>query len=101
ELETLFLGTLPSPAELPAFQKALQAWAGNGIVALRKGGRDALQNYLHTQLRPWLTRLRRRGGDDRSRLFINMFSYECKVSFYLCYANAWISLIPRLVHQHG
>jgi hypothetical protein len=100
ELESLFLGTLPAPTELLPFQRALRAWVDNGIVAHQKGGRDALHSYLHTELRPWLNRFRRRGRDDRTRLFINMFSYECKVAFYLCYANAWIGLIPRLVHQH-
>jgi hypothetical protein len=101
ELEALFLGTLPSQAELPAFQRAFQVWTGNGIVALKNGGRDALRSYIHAELRPWLNRYRRRGGDDRTRLFLKMFSYECKVAFYLCYANAWIGLVSRLVHHHG
>lgn len=101
ELENLFLGSLPAPAELPAFQRAFQVWTGNGIVAFKTGGRDALQNYLLTQLSPWLTRLRKRGRDNRTRLFLNMFCYECKVSFYTCYANAWLGVIPQLVHQHG
>lgn len=100
ELEGLFLGTLPPLEELPAFQRALQAWAGNGIVALKNGGRDALRRYIHHELPPWITSYRKRGDDDRTRLFLNMFSYQCKVSFYLCYANAWIGLIRSLVDHH-
>jgi hypothetical protein len=52
-------------------------------------------------LADWLKKLRKRGGQDRTRLFINMFSYECKVSFYLCYACAWLGLIPWLVANQG
>jgi hypothetical protein len=101
ELENLFLGRLPSPQEQPRFDRACQIWAGNGIVALKTGGRDALQSYLHHELLPWLNRYRRRGGDDQTRLFINLFSYQCKLAFYLCYANAWIGLIHHLVQHHG
>jgi hypothetical protein len=34
-------------------------------------------------------------------MFINMFSYECKVSFYLCYASAWLRLTSWLVANQG
>lgn len=101
ELEGLFLGPLPSEAEMPGCARATEMWASNGAVAFKTGGRDALRSYVHTQLRPWLSRYRKRGGDERTRLFINMFSYECKVAFYLCYANAWIGLIRSLVDRHG
>jgi hypothetical protein len=101
EIEGLFLGPLPSDAEMPGYARAMEIWASNGVVEFKRGGWDALRRYIDTQLKPWLSRYRKRGGDDRTRLFINMFSYECKVAFYLCYANAWIGLIRALVDQHG
>ena len=101
ELEGLFLGPLPSEAEMPGCARATEIWASNGAVAFKTGGWDALRSYVHTELRPWLSQYRKRGGDDRTRIFINMFSYECKVAFYLCYANAWIGLIRSLVDRHG
>ncbi len=33
--------------------------------------------------------------------FVNLFSYECKVSFFTCYANAWVDLIPWLRKHRG
>jgi hypothetical protein len=101
ELERLFLGPLPSEEEMPRFSRAFEIWVVNGIVAFKEGGWDALRRHINTKVAPWLSKYRKRGGDDRTRLFINMFSYQCKVAFYLCYANAWISLIRRLMDHHG
>ena len=42
-----------------------------------------------------------RSSDDSTRTFLNMFAYEAKAAFYLCYANAWIDLIPWLKEQRG
>jgi len=101
ELNRLFGGTLPPQAERPAFQEAARAWVGNGIEAFRTAGREGLHNYIERKLESWIRRLRRRAGQERVRLFLNMFSYECKVSFYLCYASAWVGLVPSLTSQHG
>lgn len=95
ELEGLFRGQSPPSEEMPAFVEAVQAWTGNGIVALRREGRDGLRRYTRT-VDEWLHKLRKRGGIDRVRMFLNMFSYECKVAFYYCYANAWIGILPQL-----
>ena len=95
ELEGLFRGPSPSPEEMPAHVEAAQAWIGNGIVALRREGRDGLKRYTQT-VDEWLRRLRKRGNIDRVRMFLNMFSYECKVAFYYCYGNAWSGILPQL-----
>jgi hypothetical protein len=95
ELDVLFLGVVPTPDELPASQEAARAWIGQGLVALQTGGLDALSAHVAT-LGTWIGRYRKRGGEDRARRFLNWFAYESKVAFYLCYANAWIGLIPRL-----
>jgi hypothetical protein len=97
EFDRLFLAQLPPEGEMPAYQEACRDWVGRGIAALVRGGRDGLRAWIRSELATRLKKLRRRGGQDPTRQFINMFSYECKVSFYSCYANAWLGLIPRLV----
>jgi len=69
-------------------------------------GRELLQaralegvNVFVDSLGEYLAKWRRRGAADFEHRFIDMLSYECKVCFYLTYANAWRSLIPWL-EQH-
>ena len=100
ELEELFLGPMPSPGDMPAFRRDAYAWIRDGLDALHGGGPAGLAAYVATLGRT-IARLRKRGGDDRSRLFLNRFAYQSKVAFYLCYANAWIGLIPRLREHRG
>jgi len=100
ELENLFLGPTPVPSEMPAFQRDAYAWIRGGVDALAAGDTAGLAAYVAT-LGPKIAGLRRRGGDDRSRRFLNRFAYQSKVAFYLCHANAWIGLIPRLRERHG
>ncbi|MFV1967238.1 MAG: hypothetical protein ACC628_17555 [Pirellulaceae bacterium] len=95
ELEGLFLGELPSTDEMPAYREAARAWIGNGVVEFRKGGHEGLQQYTQT-VDEWIRKLRRRGGLDRVRRFLNMFSYECKVAFYGCYCSAWVEILKWL-----
>jgi hypothetical protein len=100
ELERLFLGQLPPPEEMSAFQEAAGVWIGNGVVALKRGGTDALAGYVAT-VGQWMARFRRRGGEARVRRFVNLFAYESKAAFYTCVANAWIDLIPWLREHRG
>jgi hypothetical protein len=95
ELEGLFLGRMPPPEEMPAFQEAARAWIGTGLVAFQRQGLEGLNAHVAT-IGQWITKLRKRGGEDRSRLFINLFAYESKVAFYTCFATAWIHLIQWL-----
>jgi hypothetical protein len=104
-LDEVFERQSPPTRELPAFQEALQHWAGNGVAALRKDGLDwwagpgsHLAHWLD-QVEKELKQYRRRGGQPRVRQFANLFAYQAKVSFYTCYSNAWIDLIPWL-RQH-
>ena len=99
EFETLFRGDQPPANERPAFVTAAQHWIGNGVVAFKKGGRQGLNYYIHGDLKKQITQFRKGGINERVRLFLNMFSYECKVAFYLCYANAWAFLLPKLKQQ--
>jgi hypothetical protein len=101
ELEGLFLGELPTEDDRPRYTEAARHWLGNGVVALKVGGREGLQAYLKTEVNTWMMKLRKRGSQDQVRTFLNLFSYECKVAFYFCYANAWIGLIPWLRENRG
>ena len=95
ELENLLLGSLPPDREMPAFDEAARRWIGNGVVAFRREGHAGLQRHTKT-VEEWIRKRRRRGGIDRERSFMNMFSYECKVAFYYCYANAWVGILQTL-----
>jgi hypothetical protein len=95
ELEGLFLGELPSAEEMPAYRKDAEDWIGKGISAFRTAGHAGLRNHVNTVGR-WIQKYRKQGNRDRHRRFVNMFSYECKVSLYLCYAAAWVGLIQQL-----
>jgi hypothetical protein len=96
ELEGLFLGEMPPEPEMPAFQKAAQSWIGNGMVALNQGGRPALRKHV-AEVGKWIAKYRKQGDQDRVRRFVNMFAYESKVAFYLCYTSAWVGLLQKLV----
>ena len=95
ELNRLFRGPSPPAKEMPAFDDAAEAWFGNGIVALRRGGRDGLQRFLLT-VDHWVCKLRKRGSIDRVRMFLNRFSCNCKIAFYSCYSNAWVGIFQLL-----
>ncbi len=101
ELKQLFSGVQPSGNDLPKFQEALRHWTGNGIVAFRKGGMQLLHEYVDGDLKKQITKYRKGGVDENVRLFLNLFSYESKVAFYLCYANAWAFILPILEDEHG
>ena len=90
------LGRYHAPAGmLPRLQEAFRRWVGHGLVLMREHGQDGVSKYLE-EVRTWLNRFRKKGGDPWVRRFIDMYSYEAKVSFYTCFANTWIGLLPWL-----
>ena len=95
------LGRFEPPARLmPLLQEAFRRWVGRGVVELRRAGNDGLEPFLK-EVDLWIGRYRKKGGNPWVRHFVNLFSYECKVSFFTCYANAWVDLIPWLREHHG
>lgn len=80
-------------------QQAIQNWEHCGVEALRKEGEEGVISWLE-EVDHWIHKYRKRSS-SRVRRFINHFSYQCKVSFYLCFANFWSSLIPWLQEHHG
>ncbi len=97
EARSLLIDNQPSADEMPDYQKACQAWVGNGIAALRRGGVGALRGYAQSDMTEWIRRYRRRGKLVRVRLFIDMLSAEAAAAFRVCYANAWAQIIATLV----
>jgi hypothetical protein len=95
------LGRFEPPAKLlPALQEAFRRWVGYGLCLMKQRGRAGLTEFL-TELNTWLKRLRKKGGNPWVRRFIDMFAYEAKASFYVCYASAWIALVPWLKEHRG
>ncbi len=101
ENESLFVGELPPQKEQPAYDAAMSVWMTGALTELKTTGREGLRRFLEAELLRQLKLYRRRGGQIRPRLFINMVSYEAKVSFHNCYANAWSKLTPWLMHNRG
>lgn len=94
------LGRFEVPSQaLPLLQEALRRWVGSGVSRMRQDGNAGLESFLR-EVDTWLQRLRKR-SPRWVRHFLNLFAYECKVSFYTCFANTWIDLIPWLRENHG
>lgn len=87
-------------AEKRAFHEEFVPWILDGMDALCLGDEEGVEQFLK-DVKSRLGRRRRRGGIDSERHFLNMFEYEVKTNFYLCYANAWIDLVPWLREHRG
>lgn len=99
ELDGVLGGFEPPGRVLPLLQEAFRRWVGKGVVLMRERGNEGLKQFLG-EVNYWLSTYRKRSG-RWVRHFINLFAYEAKVSFYRCYANAWIKLIPWLGKNHS
>jgi hypothetical protein len=82
-----------------ATSKAMDHWVNRGVIRMRADGREGLRAWLG-EVDEWLTRFRKR-SKDRLRTFLDVFSTECKLAFYLCYSNFWIGLLPWLEENQG
>lgn len=91
EFDKLFLGDEPSEDEMLRFNESARHWIGNGMVEFKKGGQQALQNYLVT-LDQWIVKLRKQGQIKLVHRFLNRFAYKCKMDFYTCYCSAWVGI---------
>jgi hypothetical protein len=100
ELDAVLGRFEPHAKVLPALQEAFRHWVGNGVVAFRQKGMDGLEQFL-PEIDSWLAKYRKKGGHIWVRQFVNLFAYEAKVSFYRCFANTWVDLIPWLVKHRG
>ena len=96
ELDQLLLVHKASPDDQPWINERFHAVIEDARAALAFGGRQGLQAHIANNVVPVNTKQRKRGKQDRERLFLNCLSYECKVAFHTAYANAWISILPEL-----
>jgi hypothetical protein len=100
ELDAVLGRFRPPDGVLPVLQEAFRRWAGRGVTLWRQQGSEGLKQFLG-EVAYWLDKYRKKGGHRWVRHFINLFAYEAKVSFYTCYANAWVDIIPCLQKDHG
>ncbi len=89
----------PHARVLPLLQEAFRNWAGKGVHLMRTYGNVGVETFLRATHHA-LDKYRKR-SNRWVRDFINLFAYESKVSFYLCYANLWVALIPWLRQHRG
>ncbi|MEQ8636375.1 hypothetical protein [Gimesia maris] len=101
ELKQLFLGDQPEENDGPHFAEIFESWIKEPLNEFRIGGRQVLQEYIQCELSQKISKHRKRGSNAESRLFLNMFSYECKAAFYRCYASAWAFILPILEKELG
>jgi hypothetical protein len=95
------LGRVDVPVgEQAALQQTFEGILRHGIDLVRQRGEDGRAEFL-ARLDAWSARRRRKGGQGWLRCFLNLLAYECKVSFYTCYANVWVDLIPWLRRHRG
>ena len=95
ELDWVLAWSPPAAEIMPALREACRRWVGTGVSLMCHQGNDGLETFLKL-VDYWLARYRKKGGGDHVRQFIDLFTCEAKISFYTCYANAWIDLIPWL-----
>jgi hypothetical protein len=100
ELDRVLERTVPPSTILPLLQIACRNWIGKGVSLWRRKGEQGLRQYLG-EVSYWLEKLRKKGGNQWVRYFLNLFVYEAKISFYACFANAWIDILPVLRRDHG
>jgi len=100
EMDRLFERFQPEADDMPGFQEACRQWLGKGMQSQLEEGHEALEDHIR-EVDVWMAHYRKKGGDDRLRHFVNMFSYESKASFHFCYANAWIGIIDWLKSNEG
>jgi hypothetical protein len=95
------LGRAAIPAEeVAAMRLTVDGILHQGVELVQQKGNDGLVEFLG-RFDAWCAKRRKKGGQGWLRRFLDRFSYEGKVSFQRCYANAWIDLIPWLKEHRG
>jgi hypothetical protein len=84
--------------ELTVMRQTCEGILSHGVELVQQRGEDGLEEFLG-RFDAWCAKRRRKGGQGWLRRFLNAIAYECKSSFYRCYSEVWIDLIPWL-RQH-
>lgn len=83
------------PASAGHIRESIGAILDQGVGLVRSKGDDGLREFLG-KFDAWCACSRRRGGHAFRRRLLDGIAYLAKCCFNLCYANAWISIIPWL-----
>ncbi len=81
--------------EMQSVRRILDPLVADGISEFQKRGDRRIRDFVEV-VETWSRTVRKRGGNPEERLALNHFEYTSKVSFFLCYANAWIHILNRL-----
>jgi hypothetical protein len=95
ELDLQLGGAKVQVGEMPLIRQTLEGILQHGIDSFGRDGEGGLEEFLG-RLDAWLAKVRKKGGGGWRRSLLDLLSYQCKVSFYRCYANTWVDLIPWL-----
>jgi hypothetical protein len=71
-----------------------------GVERVRQRGNNGLLEFVG-RVDAWFQTRLKKGDQGWLRPFLHRFAYACKVSFYRCYANTWVDLIPWLRRHRG
>lgn len=101
ELDQLLKTAPKPPARIEeTLHDVFEVWMGRGVQLMRSKGREGVARFL-AEIESRMKQYRKESGNVWVRHFINRFSYEAKSDFYLCYASAWLSLIPWIKEHRG
>jgi hypothetical protein len=89
-----------APREAALMSRTCSGILEHGLELVLRRGDDGLAEFVG-RFDAWSAKIRRRGGRGWLRLFLDALSYETKISFYRCYSNVWIDLIPWLRRHRG
>jgi hypothetical protein len=71
-----------------------------GVDLVLEKGNDGLLEFVQ-RFDPWCASQIQKASEPWMRKFFIWFGEDCKVSFYRCYSNVWIDLIPWLRQNCG
>ena len=91
------LGGATAREDEVASAAGMDKWLNSGVERFRRDGHDGIRTWL-VDVENQYKRFRRK-SDPPLRIFLQVFAYEAKASFYHKYCNFWISLLPWLTER--
>jgi hypothetical protein len=85
----------PPDEEVEVMRQTCEGILRHGVGLVQQDEENGLEQFLG-MFDAWCQKHRKKGNQGWLRRFLDLFAYECKISFYRCYANVWIDLIPWL-----
>lgn len=94
-LKALLGGSALTPDEIAVCSVAIQFILDDGVSSFRADQQRGTIDFL-AKVNSWSKNVRQRGRHAMRRLCLNQLAYSAKVSFYGCYAQAWIHIVQEL-----